>query len=174
MRFRTLTLTAGALASVRHLKAHPELRVQHQERAATLKARFAAAGTALAGLSHELGFAAEEGLSLDLVRQTAWAQSRDMLGAGLVDAAHMLAPMAVARAMGLQASLPPVEVLMVLSHGGQVIGTSTALARDLPPLTGAAQAADAIRSARSRSPRSTAEATNGTTTAASAPPAVTS
>ena len=37
-------LTAGALASVRHLKAHPELRVQHQERAATLKARFEAAG----------------------------------------------------------------------------------------------------------------------------------
>jgi len=36
-------LTAGALASVRHLKAHPELREQHQERAATLKARFAAA-----------------------------------------------------------------------------------------------------------------------------------
>ncbi len=37
-------LTAGALASVRHLKAHPELRERHQERAAALKARFAAAG----------------------------------------------------------------------------------------------------------------------------------
>ena len=37
-------LTAGALASVRHLKASPELRVAHQERAATLKSRFAAAG----------------------------------------------------------------------------------------------------------------------------------
>ena len=37
-------LTAGALASVRHLKAHPELREAHQERAATLKARFVAAG----------------------------------------------------------------------------------------------------------------------------------
>lgn len=37
-------LTAGALASVRHLKAHPELRDAHQERAATLKARLAAAG----------------------------------------------------------------------------------------------------------------------------------
>jgi len=37
-------LTAGALASVRHLKTHPELRDAHQERAATLKARFAAAG----------------------------------------------------------------------------------------------------------------------------------
>jgi 5-aminolevulinate synthase len=37
-------LTAGALASVRHLKAHPELREAHQERAAALKARFRAAG----------------------------------------------------------------------------------------------------------------------------------
>ena len=37
-------LTAGALASVRHLKAHPELRVAHQERAQALKDRFSAAG----------------------------------------------------------------------------------------------------------------------------------
>ncbi|MBX9574534.1 MAG: 5-aminolevulinate synthase [Caulobacteraceae bacterium] len=37
-------LTAGALASVRHLKTHPELREKHQERAAALKARFEAAG----------------------------------------------------------------------------------------------------------------------------------
>ena len=37
-------LTAGALASVRHLKTHPELRDQHQERAASLKSRFEAAG----------------------------------------------------------------------------------------------------------------------------------
>jgi len=37
-------LTAGALASVRHLKTHPELRDRHQERAAALKARFEAAG----------------------------------------------------------------------------------------------------------------------------------
>jgi 5-aminolevulinate synthase len=37
-------LTAGALASVRHLKAHPELRTAHQERAQALKDRFAAAG----------------------------------------------------------------------------------------------------------------------------------
>jgi 5-aminolevulinate synthase len=37
-------LTAGALASVRHLKAHDELRVMHQERAETLKRRFREAG----------------------------------------------------------------------------------------------------------------------------------
>lgn len=46
-------LTAGALASVRHLKASPDLRAAHQERAATLKARFAAAGIpVLPSVSH--------------------------------------------------------------------------------------------------------------------------
>jgi 5-aminolevulinate synthase len=37
-------LSAGALASIRWLKAHNEVRVLHQERAAALKARLAAAG----------------------------------------------------------------------------------------------------------------------------------
>jgi 5-aminolevulinate synthase len=37
-------LAAGAAASVRWLKTHPEVRAAHQERAATLKARFKAAG----------------------------------------------------------------------------------------------------------------------------------
>ncbi|KQS56211.1 5-aminolevulinate synthase [Brevundimonas sp. Leaf363] len=46
-------LTAGALASVRWLKTHPELREAHQERAATLKQRFAAAGIpVLPSVSH--------------------------------------------------------------------------------------------------------------------------
>jgi len=46
-------LTAGALASVRHLKAHPELRAAHQERAATLKRRLAEAGIpVLPSVSH--------------------------------------------------------------------------------------------------------------------------
>ncbi|QBX38162.1 5-aminolevulinate synthase [Brevundimonas sp. S30B] len=46
-------LTAGALASVRHLKTHPELREKHQERAAALKARFVAAGIpVLPSVSH--------------------------------------------------------------------------------------------------------------------------
>ncbi|MGH7022314.1 MAG: 5-aminolevulinate synthase [Caulobacteraceae bacterium] len=37
-------LTAGALASIRWLKAHDEVRQKHQERAASLKARMTAAG----------------------------------------------------------------------------------------------------------------------------------
>nr|WP_313520919.1 5-aminolevulinate synthase [Brevundimonas diminuta] len=46
-------LTAGALASVRHLKTHPELRDAHQERAATLKRRLSEAGIpVLPSVSH--------------------------------------------------------------------------------------------------------------------------
>ncbi|MEO6338673.1 MAG: 5-aminolevulinate synthase [Caulobacteraceae bacterium] len=37
-------LTAGALASVRYLKGHNEIRIRHQERAETMKRRFKAAG----------------------------------------------------------------------------------------------------------------------------------
>jgi 5-aminolevulinate synthase len=37
-------LAAGAVASIRYLKAHNEVRVAHQERAAALKAKFAKAG----------------------------------------------------------------------------------------------------------------------------------
>jgi 5-aminolevulinate synthase len=40
-------LTAGALASLRWLKAHDEVRIAHQERAATLKRRLTAAGLPL-------------------------------------------------------------------------------------------------------------------------------
>ncbi|MCW5745759.1 MAG: 5-aminolevulinate synthase [Alphaproteobacteria bacterium] len=40
-------IAAGALASVRHVRAHPELRTRHQERAATLKRRLLAAGLPL-------------------------------------------------------------------------------------------------------------------------------
>jgi 5-aminolevulinate synthase len=40
-------VAAGALASVRHLKAHDDIRRRHQERAATLKRRFEEAGIPL-------------------------------------------------------------------------------------------------------------------------------
>ena len=72
----------------------------------------------------ELGFADAEGLGLDLVRLGAWAQSRDMLGAGLIDAAHMLVPMPVGQALGLGPALPPMDLVMFLSHGGQAIAVN--------------------------------------------------
>lgn len=78
-------------------------------------------------VARELGFAAEEGLALDLRPCGAWAQVRDMLGAGLVDAAHMLVPMPLAQALGLGPALPAMDLVMLLSHGGQAIAISRAL-----------------------------------------------
>ncbi len=78
-------------------------------------------------VAQELGFAAEEGLAFDLIRLGAWAQSRDMLGAGMIDAAHMLVPMPVGQALGLGPALPDFDLVMVLSHGGQAIAVNRAL-----------------------------------------------
>lgn len=46
-------VAAGALASVRHLRKHPEIRERHQERAATLKRRLTQIGLpVLPSISH--------------------------------------------------------------------------------------------------------------------------
>jgi NitT/TauT family transport system ATP-binding protein len=76
----------------------------------------------------ELGFAAEEGLTLDLMRLQSWAQSRDLLGLGGIDAAHMLVPLPIAQTLGLGPDYPRFDLLMMLSVGGQAIAVSAALA----------------------------------------------
>jgi two-component system, oxyanion-binding sensor len=78
-------------------------------------------------MAYEIGFAAEEGLTFALQAAQSWAQLRDMLAAGAVDAAHMLLPMPVAQAMGLGPAMPPMHVLMLLSQGGQAIAISADL-----------------------------------------------
>lgn len=79
-------------------------------------------------VAHELGFDAEEGLTFDLIRLQSWAQSRDMLGMGSIDAAHMLVPLPIAQALGLGPAYPRFDLVMVLSVGGQAIAVSAALA----------------------------------------------
>lgn len=78
--------------------------------------------------AEEMGFAREEGLSLDLVRAPSWSSLRDMLAFGRVEAAHLLSPMPVAMALGLGGVASPVSALMVLSMNGTVIGVNQALA----------------------------------------------
>lgn len=82
-------------------------------------------------VAQEMGFAAEEGLALDLVRAPSWSSVRDMLAFGRVEAAHMLAPVPVAAALGLGGTGAPMSVLSVLSVNGNVIGVSQALAERL-------------------------------------------
>lgn len=79
-------------------------------------------------VAHEMGFAAEEGLGLDLRRAPSWSSLRDMLLWGQVDAAQMLAPVPVAMALGLGGAVESLDILQVLSVNGDVIGVSQALA----------------------------------------------
>jgi len=78
-------------------------------------------------VAQELGFAAEEGLGLELLRLQGWAQSRDLLGTGGIDAAHMLVPLPIAQRLGLGPDYPDFDLVMFLSQGGQAIAVSAAL-----------------------------------------------
>lgn len=80
-------------------------------------------------VAHEMGFAAEEGIALDLRRAPSWSSVRDMLSFGQVEAAHMLAPVPVATALGLGGNGTPLSAVSVLSVNGDIIGVSNDLDR---------------------------------------------
>ncbi|MGC1496702.1 MAG: CmpA/NrtA family ABC transporter substrate-binding protein [Sulfitobacter sp.] len=85
-------------------------------------------------IARELGFAAEEGLDLNLVQQPSWSALRDMLALGHLDAAQMLSPMPVAMSLGLGGLPAKIDNLMGLSANGTVFGVSTKLADTLGAL----------------------------------------
>ena len=85
-------------------------------------------------IAKELGFAAEEGLALNLVRQPSWSALRDMLALGHLDAAQMLSPMPVAMSIGLEGLAAQIDTLMVLSVNGTVFGVSNDVAADIGPV----------------------------------------
>ena len=82
-------------------------------------------------IAQEMGYAAEEGIALDLKRAPSWSSLRDMLSFGRVDAAHMLSPVPVASALGLGGAGVPLSAVSVLSVNGNVIRVSNALAEKL-------------------------------------------
>lgn len=79
-------------------------------------------------VAQEMGFAAEQGLALNLVRAPSWSNLRDMLVFGRVDAAHMLAPVPVAAALGLGGAGAALSAISILSVNGNLIGVSATLA----------------------------------------------
>ena len=76
---------------------------------------------ALPILAHELGFAAAEGLELQLVRDMSWATVNDRLLYGHSDAAHLPAPLALATALGLGRPAMPLAAPFVLGLNGNAI-----------------------------------------------------
>ena len=82
-------------------------------------------------LAHEHGFAEDEGLSLRLVRDMSWATVLDRLLYGHSDAAHLVAPLAIATTLGRGRPAQALSVPFVLGLNGNAITVSTVLAARL-------------------------------------------
>ncbi|QWG21210.1 ABC transporter substrate-binding protein [Bradyrhizobium sediminis] len=73
------------------------------------------------------GFAAAEGLDVTLVREVSWSNVRDKLNIGMFDAAHLLAPVAIASSLGLGHVKVPIVAPFNLGINGNAITVSPAL-----------------------------------------------
>ena len=73
------------------------------------------------------GFTAAEGLDVTLVREVSWSNVRDKLNIGLLDAAHLLAPVAIASSLGLGHVKVPIAAPFNLGLNGNAITVSPAL-----------------------------------------------
>ena len=77
------------------------------------------------------GFAKDQGLDVELVREVSWSNVRDKLNLGLFDAAHLLAPVAVASSLGTGHVRVPLITPFNLGVNGNAITVSPRLFADL-------------------------------------------
>jgi two-component system, oxyanion-binding sensor len=73
------------------------------------------------------GFTRAEGLEVELVREISWSNVRDRLNIGQFDAAHLLAPVAVASSLGLGHVRVPLLAPFNLGLNGNAITVTTGL-----------------------------------------------
>jgi len=73
------------------------------------------------------GFVAAEGIEVALVREVSWSNVRDKLNLGLFDAAHLLAPVAIASSLGIGHVKVPILAPFNLGLNGNAITVSPAL-----------------------------------------------
>src|SRR5213079_1534011 len=73
------------------------------------------------------GFCAAEGLDVELVREVSWSNVRDKLNIGLFDAAHLIAPIAIASSLGIGHVKVPIVAPFGLGVNGNAITVSPAL-----------------------------------------------
>ena len=75
-----------------------------------------------------LGAFANEGLEVEFSREASWATLRDKLAVGAIDAAHLLAPMALAASAGVGSEPAELVVPMALATGGAAVTLSARIA----------------------------------------------
>ncbi len=73
------------------------------------------------------GFLAAEGLDVELVREVSWSNIRDKLNVGVFDAAHLIAPIAIASSLGLGHVKVPIVAPFALGLNGNAITVSPTL-----------------------------------------------
>jgi two-component system, oxyanion-binding sensor len=73
------------------------------------------------------GFAAEENLAIELSREVSWSNVRDKLNIGVFDAAHLLAPLAIASSLGIGHVRVPLLAPFMLGVNGNAITLSPQL-----------------------------------------------
>jgi len=84
----------------------------------------------------ERGFAEAEGLHIELVREVSWANIRDKLILGHFDAAHMLAPFALATSLGFGHLRVPLIVPFALNLNGNAVTLANGLLSKMAALFG--------------------------------------
>lgn len=84
-------------------------------------------------LAKEHGFAEEEGVSISLVKDMSWATVLDRLLYGHSDAAHLIAPLAIATTLGRGRPAQALSVPFVLGLNGNAVTLRPEIARRVRP-----------------------------------------
>jgi len=82
-------------------------------------------------LAEELGAYERQGLEVEIVREVSWANVRDKLALGKLDASHILAPLPLALTLGIDSVGVPLVNAMTLQVNGNALTLSTALWREM-------------------------------------------
>jgi NitT/TauT family transport system ATP-binding protein len=75
----------------------------------------------------DMGFLAQEGLDVELVREVSWSNIRDKLNVGAFDAAHLIAPIAIASSLGIARVKVEIVAPFALGLNGNAITVSPGL-----------------------------------------------
>ena len=96
-------------------------------------------------LAEELGAFERQGLEVEIRREVSWANVRDKLALGLLDASHILAPLPLAITLGIDSVRVPLVNVMTLQVNGNALTLSQSLWREMeetaPDLTASGHAA---------------------------------
>src|SRR5436190_20572582 len=82
-------------------------------------------------LADELGAYERHGLEVEIRREVSWANVRDKLALGVLDASHILAPLPLAITLGVDSVTVPLVNVMTLQVNGNALTLSQSLWREM-------------------------------------------